>query len=210
MKKMITVAAAAICLSTSASAATLTIVGGGPGVIPGGTAKNDVLDSLFLDAAPLDGVFGANIVASGFGSGSKVLVEVMGWEAGFKNTFETVEDSFETPGGNVDLLEVAANLNSPIKQWLTDASGGLAFEFLTPQGDVKNGMNVMNDSGEVNFFASMGADKSIWLWLDDTGAGNDDNHDDLVVRLSAVPLPAGMLLLLTGLGALVVRRRKTV
>jgi hypothetical protein len=48
----------------------------------------------------------------------------------------------------------------------------------------------------------------VWLFVDDGGAGPNDNHDDFVVRISAVPLPAGVLLLGLALGGLAVYRRR--
>lgn len=57
--------------------------------------------------------------------------------------------------------------------------------------------------------ASLGALSVFYLGLDDSGAGDDDNHDDILIRveISTVPLPAGGLLLLTALGGIAATRR---
>ncbi len=93
-----------------------------------------------------------------------------------------------------------------------------------------NGSNPDDSSGtsNVNFFATLvtksdgtaanglGTSGLTWdLWFDDGGASNDDNHDDMAIRISVsagsisqVPVPAAGLLLLTALGGLGVARRR--
>ena len=213
-KAMMAAAAALLAMATTASAATtLHIDGGAAGDIPGGAATNDFLSSplgVSLGfSSPTSGYFGSSISLSGWNSGAVLQVSVLGYEAGYHNRFTGLGGTYTSPGGSMFVDSLASWIYTPV------ADGDLTFEFdsITSGQSVANGDT--NAPTGMNFFATFGpgyeTDTSgsvLWLFLDDDGAGPDDNHDDLVVRIAAVPLPAGGLMLLTGLGVLALRRKR--
>jgi hypothetical protein len=221
MKNFALAAVTAAALSIGGGASAMTF-----GEIPGGTASNEALGALGLDN-PLKGFYGAQIALNaGFGGTATLTATRMGAEAGEENSF-----TMTGAGGSQTLTDAAGGNSFSMAgfDFISDvfSSGLIDFAFSTTGGggmSVANGANPDNTapvpSPGINFFASIVGDptglsgSAVWLFFDDDGAANDDNHDDLVIKLSVdggsiniVPVPAAGLLLLGGLGGLAALKR---
>ena len=183
--KSLVVATAAL-VTLNVNAGLLSVAGGADHLIP---SNNDLL---------YDGVTSYNI------GGNVYLDELanlsftyLGHEAGYSNDFNafgnTLNNKSNAIGDSFSVDGVAAGL--------------LSFNFYTyggGTGTVTNGSNY--PFGAIRSFAVLldywykGEYYDAILLFDDSGAGPDDNHDDHVIGVKAVAVPAPASILLLGLG----------
>jgi len=186
MKRLIV--AVMLALAFSAAQSQAATIGSTPGLLD--PNPNDVIPGT-------EGFYGANLYLIA-GADTVITVEFVGKEAQYVN-------HFYLSNGGPDLLDIN-NQTTPVGTTFTPtiSPGLISFRFTTNSGTgvVTNGSNTLPALNLPNFFVSLsfsplitGRDTTIngitpnfgttaWIALDDTGAGPDDNHDDLVVRLT--------------------------
>lgn len=113
--------------------------------------------------------------------------------------FDSVD--FATGVLNGETFSVDVAFGTDIASLLTfRVSGGPA----TFDADTDHEFGIFADATQI------GGLTTFYLGLDDNGNNEDDNHDDIIIRVEAsiVPLPATGLLLLGGIGGLAFMRRR--
>lgn len=217
IRTLLLASAAAVTISTGASAATLTVIPETPG------GFNDFSGDI---AAAFGGAGNVGFgILSGVTAGTNEILTFTKWgsESGFTNTFTA------TNGSDTQSLTEIGNEpwacgggSACMGSFSMTFSGALAsdaFKFTAMKNGSPAGQSAqLGETGMGLYYDLTGSSMFAFLSYDDDGAGPDDNHDDFLVRIHArnnltvttVPLPAAAWLFLSAMGGFVALGRRKV